>query len=99
MDDGIYQISLETPMGKMQGNLFLETKEGSVSGYIEAMGGKNYFQGGNYFNHRYEFEGKISYFLGSISYQAKVQIQGKNLIADVVSNFGNFKINGNKIER
>lgn len=97
--DGTYQVFLETPMGKMQGTLYLETKGEELEGYLEAMGNRNKIEQGKVIGNEAEFSGQIRHFLGSISYQAKIQINDGKVEAKVNSNMGVFKVTGKKISQ
>lgn len=96
--DGIYQVFLNTPMGRIEGKLFLKQEGENLEGYLEALGNQNKIERGSVNGNLGEFSGKISYFLGTISYQAKVKIEQEKLQAIVSSNLGEFQVIGTKLE-
>lgn len=95
--DGRYQGEIQTPMGILRGTIELATKEGRVQGYLEAMGTKNPFEKVIVTNKQCQFSGKIPYFLGTIMYEAKVEMQEKGFQGMVMTNLGQFKMIAKKI--
>lgn len=93
----IYQGSIETPMGKIQGRVMFKTKGNQLEGYIEAKGVKSYFTNGKVNQNIYIFSGTISYLLGKIKYNANAKIENGKLEAVANTNFGKFIIHGKKV--
>lgn len=97
MIDGIYEGYINTPMGNTKGRVKLETVNGKLNGYIEALGIKNNFFNGTVKENICEFSGNIKYFLVNIEYTVKANIQANKLIAVANTNKGKFNIEAEKI--
>ena len=57
--DGIYEISMNTPMGQMGGKVTLKTNGDSITGVLEIMGMKNKLGNGKVKGNKCYFKGNI----------------------------------------
>ncbi len=97
MLDGKYSISLNTPIGPINGNITLITAGENVSGILETMGMKNNFLGKKIDDSRCQFKGNFNSPLGNIQYTADCVINGNNIELVANSNKGNFKLQGKRL--
>lgn len=96
MIDGKYKVSIDSPMGVINGVIGLKTNGDSLSGYIEAMGTKNEFTGGKLIGNKCTFTGQIKTILGSIQYNVTGEVNGDVLDITANTNKGNFMIQGKR---
>lgn len=96
MIDGIYEVSLKTPMGVIQGEIGLETKNGVVNASIETMGMKNTFQNGKLMENRFSFSGDLATPFGRYSYEAIGEVRENELQLNIQTKQGNWIIEGKR---
>ena len=97
MLDGTYKVSLNSPIGPINGNITLITNGNNVQGIIETMGMKNNFSGNKIANDKCKFTGNINTPMGRINYNAICTISGNNLQLDASTGYGNFQLVGTRI--
>lgn len=97
MIDGKYEVNIDSPMGRIKGIIGLITNGENLSGYIEAMGSKNVFEGGKIVGNTCTFVGEIKTMIGSINYTVTGKVIGDILDITANTNKGNFNIKGKKI--
>ena len=96
--DGIYGININTPMGNMQGKVYLKTNGDNISGVLEIMGMKNNLTGGKVKNNQCYFKGSLKNNALNIQYEIMGElVNGKTLNIYAKTNMGEFKLQGNKI--
>lgn len=97
MLDGTYNISLNTPIGALNGQITLITNGNNVQGIVETMGMKNSFNGSKISNDKCKFSGNLNTPLGNLSYNAICTVQNNILDLEANTAQGNFKISGKRI--
>ena len=97
MLDGTYNISLNTPIGALNGQITLITNGNNVQGIVETMGMKNSFNGSKISNDKCKFSGNLNTPIGNLSYNAICTVQNNILDLEANTAQGNFKISGKRI--
>ena len=97
MLDGKYNVSLNTPLGAINGTITLICNGNNVQGIIETMGMKNSFNGSKIYNDKCKFTGSLNTPIGNITYNATCSISNDVLTLEASTPQGNFKITGKKI--
>ena len=95
--DGIYQITMNTPMGPMNGKVTLKTNGENLTGVLEIMGMKNHVGPGKVKGTHCQFKGNIKNSALNIEYEIMGQLTGNNLNIYAKTNMGEFKLQGKKI--
>lgn len=95
--DGIYETSINTPMGPMSGKVTLKTNGETINGVLEIMGMKNNLEGGKVKGNQCYFKGNIKNSALSIEYEIMGQLTGNTLNIYAKTNMGEFKLQGKKI--
>lgn len=95
--DGIYEISMNTPMGKMGGNVSLKTNGENITGMLEVMGMKNNLGNGRVKGNQCYFKGNIKNNALNIEYEVMGQLNGNVLNIYAKTNMGEFKLQGKKV--
>lgn len=95
--DGIYEISMNTPMGKMGGKVSLKTNGENITGILEIMGMKNNLGNGRVKQNQCYFKGNIKNNALNIEYEVMGQLNGNILNIYAKTNMGEFKLQGKKI--
>ena len=96
--DGIYEIIINTPMGKMQGKLYLSANGENIDGTLEIMGMKNKLTGGKVKQNQCYFKGNFKNNALNLQYEIMGQLNGNILNIYAKTNMGEFKLQGNKIK-
>ena len=96
--DGIYDLNFNTPMGKINGKIYLKEKQnGVIEGSLEIMGMKNILENGKYQNNRCYFTGNLKNKMLSINYSIAAELVGNVLNIYAKTNMGDFNFKANKI--
>lgn len=95
--DGIYEIKLNTPMGLMNGKVYLKQNGNSITGVVEMMGMKNNLTEGRVQGNRCCFSGEFKNNVLNLKYDIAAELEGKTLNIYAKTNMGEFKIQGTKI--
>ena len=95
--DGIYEININTPMGKMSGKVQLKSNGDSLEGVLEIMGMKNNLTGGRIKGNQCYFKGEVKNNALNIQYEIMGQLTGNILNIYAKTNMGEFKLQGKKI--
>lgn len=95
--DGLYQLSVKTPMGVITGNLKLITNGKNLSGYVEVMGNKNEFNNGSVNGNKFSISGILKTRLKNINYNVDGEVINNNINLYAKTNMGNFNLQGKKI--
>ena len=90
----VYNISIKTPIGTQHGKLNLKINGNLLSGSIISNDIKSNFYGGRISNNNFDFSGKITKGLISISYHAKGFLNEDIISGTVSTKYGNFIIDG-----
>ena len=96
--DGLYDINFNTPMGKMNGKLYLKSNGENLEGTLEVMGMKNSLSGGKVKGNQCYFKGEVKNNALNITYEVMGQLVGNVLNIYTKTNMGEFRLQGNKIE-
>ena len=99
MIDGIYELTLNTPMGNIPCIVGLWNEKNGLSGSIELMGAKNYFSGGKTEDNKCIFSGEFNTPMGYINYKILGIIEGDKLNIFAETNRGRFKLEGYRIKK
>lgn len=98
MIDGTYKIEFDTPFGRKNGTVVLRTEDDVVFADIDApLIGKQHGRGcveGDMF--AAEGSGKIK-LVGKVDYTLKGEVSGDNLHVSILSNKGEFKLQGMRV--
>ncbi len=94
--NNMYKIHMNTPMGTLNGLLRMNITGKNVNGVINVNGQSFEFKNGTYSNNKFHFNGSLRLFLKKVSYTADGEINGKNITILVITNTGNFKIEGER---
>lgn len=97
MLDGKYSSSLNTPMGAINGTIYLMSNGNNVQGVIETMGMRNTFNGTKTKENECTFTGNFGTPIGNIQYSATCVVMNNNLELMANTNKGNFKLLGKRI--
>lgn len=95
--DGIYEISINTPMGAMSGKVTLKTNGENITGVLEIMGMKHNLSEGRVKGNQCYFKGSIKNNALNIDYEIMGQLMGNTLNIYAKTNMGEFKLQGKKI--
>ena len=95
--DGIYEISINTPMGNLSGKVILKANGENLEGILEIMGMKNTLTGGKQQGNQCYFKGDIKNNALNIKYEIMGKLQGNILNIYAKTNMGEFKLQGRKI--
>ena len=95
--DGIYEITINTPMGNLSGKVTLKSNGENLDGILEIMGMKNNLTGGKQRGNQCYFKGSIQNNALNIQYEIMGQLQGNVLNIYAKTNMGEFKLQGRKI--
>ena len=96
--DGLYEISLKTPMGEIKGNVKLITRGNELSGYIETRGKRNDFSGGKVNGNKFTISGNINVSIANIKYDIQGEVIENTLNINAKTNMGSFKLQGKRIK-
>jgi len=94
--DGIYFVTMKTPIGEMQGEITIITNNNKIKGNIKSMGMNSNFSNGIINGDVVKFSGIINSIIGNISYEAVGTIENGNIKLVANTNKGRFEIIGKK---
>ncbi len=95
--DGIYEIKVNTPMGMLNGKVYLKQNGNSISGVVEIMGMKNNLTGGKVQGNKCCFSGEFKNNMLNLKYDVAGELVGNILNIYAKTNMGEFKLQGTKI--
>ena len=95
--DGIYQVNLNTPMGKIDGKVILKTNGENIEGILEIMGMKHELSNGKVKRDQCYFKGNIKNNAIRLQYEIMGQLQNNILNIYAKTNMGEFKLQGKKV--
>ena len=95
--DGIYEITMNTPMEAMGGKVTLKTNGDNLTGILEIMGMKNNLGNGKVKGKQCYFKGNIKNNALNIEYEIMGQLIGNILNIYAKTNMGEFKLQGKKV--
>lgn len=97
MLDGTYKVSLNTPIGSINGTIKLISNGNNIQGILETMGMKNTFNGIKIANDKCKFSDILNTPMGKINYNAICSVFNNTVELDISTSQGNFKITGKRI--
>ena len=96
--DGAYNVTADTPMGKMSSTLTLQTDDGLLSGSMSTgMMGKAKFSGGKIDGNSFNFNGTMKSILGKMEMSGSGKVDGDSISGEVKTSKGNFSFNGTRV--
>ena len=96
--DGTYQVTTDTPMGKMESKLTLKTDGDSLSGIsATAMMGTVEFSGGNVDGNSFTFKMTLNTPMGQMEMTNNGSVDGDNISGEVQTSMGNMKYSGVRV--
>ena len=95
--DGIYQISMNTPMGKMDGKITLKTNGENIEGILEMMGMRHSLNNGRVRDNQCYFKGNMQNKAVNLQYEVMGRLMNNVLDIYAKTNMGEFKMQGRKI--
>ena len=95
--DGMYKIELNTKMGNMDGLINIVTSGNELSGYIELMGNRTEFSGGEVKGNNLHIKGKAKAGFITIKYDIQGEVKQDELIIKASTNMGSFETVGKKV--
>ncbi|MFR5190599.1 MAG: hypothetical protein ACLTEH_05110 [Clostridia bacterium] len=95
--DGIYETTINTPMGLISGKVTLKANGNILNGVIETMGMKNALTGGKVNGNTCSFSGTMQNNMLNITYDIKGELKGNILYIHAKTNMGEFQLQGKKI--
>lgn len=96
MIDGVYAISMETPMGMEKGTLTLIDEAGVLHGTVKTGGSASPFASGQTDGQRFSFSGILRKSIFKIAYRASGEVIGDTLTAEADTKYGKFIIRGKR---
>ena len=96
--DGIYETSINTPMGPMNARIYLKTNGNNLTGMIEMMGMKNEINGGKVEGNKCFMKGNLKNNMLSLQYNIIAELIGNKLNIYAKTNMGEFQLQENKIK-
>lgn len=95
--DGTYNITADTPMGKMESTLILVTDGDSLSGNTtSAMMGTVEFSDGKVDDNNFSFEMEMNSPMGKMEMTNTGTVDGDNISGEVKTSMGNFPYTGTR---
>ncbi len=95
--DGIYETSINTPMGNMNAKIMLKTNGDNLEGVVDVMGMKNNITGGKVNGNKCYFKGNVKNNVLSIQYEIAGELNGNILNICARTNMGEFKLQAKKV--
>lgn len=95
--DGVYELTLTTPMGPISGKLGLQTKGEELNGIIEIMGSRNNITGGKVQGNKCFFSGDFKNQVVNLKYDITGELVNNTLNIVAKTNMGEFQLKGKKI--
>jgi hypothetical protein len=96
--DGTYQITTDTPMGKMESTLTIKTDGDSLSGSsASAMIGTVEFSGGKVDGNNFTFQMTLNSPMGKMEMTNNGSVDGDNISGEVQTSMGNMAYSGVRV--
>jgi hypothetical protein len=96
--DGTYQVTTNTPMGKMESTLTFKTNGESLSGSnASAMMGRVEFSGGKVDGNKFTFKMTLNTPMGKMEMTNNGNVDGDNISGEVQTSMGNMAYSGVRI--
>lgn len=96
--NGLYELSVNSPMGVIKGNLNLAVNGNNITGYIEINGKRNSFNNGVVTgNNKFSLSGTIKALFKTINYNVEGEVINNTINLYAKTNMGNFSLSGKRI--
>lgn len=96
--NGLYELSVNSPMGVIKGNLNLAVNGNNITGYIEINGKRNSFNNGVITgNNKFSLSGTIKALFKTINYNVEGEVINNTINLYAKTNMGNFSLSGKRI--
>ena len=95
--DGVYQTSINTPMGNIDARIALKQTGNIINGMVEIMGSKNPLTRGKVNGNKCYFSGQMKNNMLTIKYDITGELVGNNLNIYAKTNMGEFKLQAKKV--
>lgn len=95
--DGVYETSINTPMGKINARIALKQTGSVINGMIEIMGSKNALSQGKVNGNKCYFSGEMKNNMLSIKYDIIGELVGNVLNINAKTNMGEFNLQAKKV--
>lgn len=96
--DGTYKIKADTPMGKMESTLTLQTDGDILSGSMSSnMMGTIEFSGGKVAGNSFSFDMTMNGPMGKMDMTTSGIVDGDNISGEVKTSMGNMGYNGERV--
>lgn len=94
--DGIYNISVQTPMGPQEGKLTIKTDGEAFSGTLETASGASDFSGGSISGNMLEWRAETKTPMGAFDVAYTATIEGEKLTGEAETPLGPAPMEGTK---
>jgi hypothetical protein len=94
--DGLFQLTLDTPMGKQDGTMTLRTTGDDLSGTLENSAGSTEFSGGTVEENRVEFDTRIPTPIGRLKAHVTGKVVDDHFTGDAKLPLGSVHIDGTR---
>ncbi|MFG1403810.1 MULTISPECIES: hypothetical protein [unclassified Xanthobacter] len=95
--DGIYQITVKTPLGPQDAQMTLRAEGTDLSGFIENAKGRSEFSGGTVDGAEFRFSARIGTPIGRVHADIQGRVDGDQLSATAKLPLGTADIQGARI--
>jgi hypothetical protein len=95
--DGKYELTLETPMGKQEGAMTLETNGAALSGTLVNRRGSTEFSGGAVDGDEVSFDTKIPTPIGRLKAHVTGRVTDGRFVGDAKLPLGSAHIEGSRV--
>ena len=95
--DGVYETSINTPMGNINARIALKQTGDIINGMVEIMGSKNALWQGKANGNKCLFQGEMKNNMLTIKYDITGELVGNNLNIYAKTNMGEFKLQAKKV--
>lgn len=95
--DGVYETSINTPMGNINARIALKQAGNVINGMVEIMGSKNPLAQGKVNGNKCYFSGEMKNNMLSLKYDITGELVGNVLNIYAKTNMGEFKLQAKKV--
>ncbi len=96
--NGLYELSMKTPMGEIKGNFYIEAVQSDVNGYIEVNGKKSFFYNGKLTSsNSFMISGTLKAMFKTINYTIEGEVLNNSIVLHTKTSMGSFELYGKRI--
>jgi hypothetical protein len=96
--DGTYKIEIDSPIGKRESTLILNTEGEELSGSMEGPVGAADFNGGKVSGNQFTCDVKINTLMGEMEFSYKGIVKGEEISGNVkMGNYGTTTFKGKRV--